>query len=372
MDINRILLGKSPFTDVSSRELAEQIDSKRRCEKKLPLWFSTPKIYYPPKLSIEQTSSEVTANFKSHLVTGTTLLDVTGGFGVDSYYFAKAGMSVVYAEISPALSEIAQYNAGVLGVSNIRFSQGNGIDLLNSEKSFDTIFIDPSRRVAAQKVFQLQDCEPNVPGNIDRLLKASKRLIIKTSPLLDLQAGLKELRNVTSIYILSVKNDCKELLWILDAEANASEPEIVCLLLNETQQEYKFKVSEEREFTLNEFSEPKGYLYEPDVALLKAGCFKLLCRDFNISKLHFNSHLYTSETVLSSFPGRSFVITQWGEYKRFMKTNKIHKANIIARNFPLSPVEIKKKHRLTDGGEDFLIFTTGAAGQLITILCRKV
>lgn len=365
-------MGKSPFNNVSSRELAEQIDSKRRCEKKLPLWFSTPRIYYPPKVSIEQTSSEVTARFKSHLVIGKSLLDVTGGFGIDSYYFAKSGMNVVHAEINPALSEIAQYNAGVFAVSNIHFYQGNGIELLNTGKSFDTIFIDPSRRIATQKVFQLQDCEPNVPGNIDKLLKAAKRLIIKTSPLLDLQAGLKELRNVTSIHILSVKNDCKELLWILDADATVSEPEIVCHLLNEVEQEYRFKISEERAFTLNEFSEPKKFLYEPDVALLKAGCFKLLCRDFNLSKLQLNSHLYTSETVLNSFPGRSFVITQWGEYKQFMKTNQIHKANIITRNFPLSPAEIKKKHRLTDGGEDFLIFTTGPEGQLITILCRKV
>ena len=371
-DINRILLSKSPFDNVSSRELAEQIDSKRRCEKKLPLWFATSGIYYPPKLAIEQASSETTAKFKSSLVRGKTLLDATGGFGIDSYYFEKAGMKVLHSEINSELSEIVQHNAQALGILNINFHQGDGLSLLNSGRSFDTIYIDPSRRVATQKVFQLQDCEPNVPGNIDMLLAASKRLIIKTSPLLDLQAGIKELRNITRIYVVSVKNDCKELLWILDSDSTASEPEIVCRTFNELEQEYRFKVSEERAFILKDFSEPQNFLYEPDVALLKAGCFKLLCQDFKINKLHLNSHLYTSEDLQSSFPGRKFMIKEWGEYKSFMKANHRQKANIITRNFPLSPPEIKKKHRIKDGGDDFLIFTTGPSGQLLTILCMKV
>jgi precorrin-6B methylase 2 len=371
-DINRILLRKSPFTDVSSRELAEQIDSKRRCEKKLPLWFSTPGIYYPPKLSIEQASSETTARFKSGVVTGKTLLDVTGGFGVDSYYFQKAGMKVTHSEINSELSDIVRHNAKVLGTPDITFYKGNGLNLLDSGKTFDTIFIDPSRRVAMQKVFQLKDCEPDVPGNIDKLLSASRRLVIKTSPLLDLQAGMKELKNITGIYVISIKNDCKELLWILDADATASEPEVICRIFNEEELEYRFKISEERSFHLNRFSEPQKFLYEPDVALLKAGCFKLICRDFGTDKLQLNSHLYTSETLNETFPGRKFRIMEWGEYKKFMKENKTGKANIISRNFPLSAPEIKKKHRIADGGDDFLIFTTGPAGQLLAIMCRKV
>lgn len=371
-DTTRILLSKSPYPDVSSRELAEQIDSKKRCEKKLPLWFSTPGIYYPPKLSIEQASSEITARFKATLAKGKTLLDLTGGFGVDSVYFAKAGIKVLHAEINPELSEIAKLNAQVLNAGNIDFYQGNGLDLLKSGESFDTIYVDPSRRVNTQKVFMLKDCEPDIPHNLDRLLSQSSRLIIKTSPLLDLQAGILELGAVTKIYILSIKNDCKEILWVLDADNRTIDPEIICHTFNDAEQEYQFRISGERSVTLNNFTEPLKFLYEPDVALLKAGCFKLIARDFELNKLHPNSHLYTSEILNKDFTGRKFLINQWGEYKSFMKRNKVKKANIISRNFPLNPPEIKKKHQLIDGGDDFLIFTTGPAGQHLVIQAQKI
>ena len=371
-DISRILLSKSPYPDVSSQELAGQIDSRKRCEKKLPQWYSTPGIYFPPKISIEQASSEVAARFKATLVTGSTLLDLTGGFGVDSYCFEKAGMKVSHAERNAELSEIAKHNAGVLKANRIAFYQGDGFDLLKPGISFDTIYVDPSRRVNTQKVFKLKDCEPDVPANLDFLLSKCSRLIIKTSPLLDLQAGIKELGKVDKIYIVSVKNDCKELLWVIDSDKSENEPEIICRSFNDGEQEYRFKISEERFETLSEYSPPLQYLYEPDVAVLKGGAFKLLCRDYHVLKLHQHSHLYTSEILEKNFPGRSFLVHGFGEYKHFMKANRLQKANIITRNFPLSPPEIKKKHHVTDGGEDFLLFTTGPSGQLMTIHTRKV
>lgn len=371
-DTSRILLSKSPFTGVSSRELAEQIDSKQRCEKKLPLWFSTPGIYYPPKISIEQASSEITARFKSTLVKGKTLLDLTGGFGVDSYYFEKAGMTVMHSEVNLELSEIAEHNAKALNAAAITFYKGSGLDLLNAGRFFDTIYIDPSRRVNTQKVFRLKECEPDIPENLSKILKSCSRLLIKTSPLLDIQAGLVELGNVSQIYIVSVKNDCKELVWVIDSDQQAPEPEIICHTFNEDEKEYRFKISEERAFVLTQFSEPLKYFYEPDVALLKAGCFKLISKDYSLLKLNINSHLYTSAELNEDFAGRKFIIDQWSDYKIFTKTNKLKKANIISRNFPLGNAEIKKKHRIKDGGDDFLIFTTGPAGQLLVVQCRKV
>lgn len=371
-DTTRILLSKSPFSNVTSGELAEQIDSKKRCEKKLPIWFSTPGIYYPPKISIEQASSEVTAKFKATLVKGKTLLDLTGGFGVDSYYFAKAGMQVWHAELNSELSAIAHHNAKILDVPAITFYQGNGLELLQKGQFFDTIFIDPSRRVNRQKVFQLKDCEPNIPQHLELLLKACSCLIIKTSPLLDLQAGLKELTNVKRIYIVSVKNDCKELLWILEPGNNSFEPEVICHTFGDEDHDYRFRASEERSLMLKEFSEPLKFLYEPDVALLKAGAFKLISKDFNILKLHTNSHLYTSVTLNAEFPGRKFMVEKWGDYKSFMKQNKLKQANVITRNFPLSPSEVKSRHHIADGSEQFLIFTTGPLGQLLAIQAQKV
>ena len=372
-DINRILLGKSNFPDVNTRELAEQIDSRKRCEKKLPLWFQTEGIYYPPKISVEQSSSEITAKFKAGLAIGESLIDLTGGFGVDCFYFQKNGFLVTHCEINRELSEISGHNARILGDNGTLFYTGDGLDLLGKNQFYDTIYVDPSRRINTRKVFKLQDCEPNVPANLENLKKKSARIIIKTSPLLDIQAGINELGNVNQIYILSIKNDCKELLWIIDPGDPATDTEVICHTFNnQIEGEYRFRISEERNFVLSNFSDPLNVIYEPDVALMKSGSFKLISRDFNVLKLNQHSHLYTSDYVREGFPGRTFKVDQYWDYKTFSKIKNIHKANVISRNFPLNPQQIKQKHAVKDGGDWFLIFTTGSFGQLIVIQCRKV
>ena len=372
-DINRILLGKSNFPDVNTRELAEQIDSRKRCEKKLPLWFQTEGIYYSPKVSVEQSSSEITANFKAGLAIGESLIDLTGGFGVDCFYFQKNGFLVTHCEINEELSEISGHNAKILGDNKTSFYAGDGLNLLGKNQFYDTIYVDPSRRINTRKVFRLQDCEPNVPAKLANFKNKSARIIIKTSPLLDIQAGLNELGNVNQIYILSIKNDCKELLWIIDPENPATDTEVICHTFNnQIEREYRFRLSEERNFILSNFSDPLNFIYEPDVALMKSGSFKLISRDFKVLKLHQNSHLYTSDYVQEGFPGRTFKVDQHWDYKAFSKIKNIYKANVISRNFPLNPQQIKQKHTINDGGDCFLIFTTGSSGQLIVIQCRKV
>ena len=370
-DVNRIALKKSPFADVSSRELAEQIDSKSRTEKKLPLWYLTPGIYFPPKLSIEQASSQVTAEYKSSLIKGGRLADLTGGIGVDSYYFSKRA-DVWHVELNGELSEIARYNARILGADNITFINDDSIRYLQtSAEKFDTIYIDPSRRVKTQKVFRLADCEPDVVSNLSLLLEKGSRVIIKTAPLLDLRAGLKELDHVKEIHVVSVKNDCKELLWILEKDFSG-EPQIICSTLNEERQEFRFTLSEERDFKIGTYAEPSGYIYEPDVALLKAGCFKLLTKAYTLDKMHPNTHLYTSKDLKDDFMGRKFQLLEKWEYKAFQASRPLIKANVICRNFPLSPEEVKKKNKLKDGGDDFLLFTTAPKDNLTVLHCKKV
>ena len=183
-DITRILLKKSPFENVTSKELAGQIESKVRCEKKLPTWFNSPGIYYPPRISIEQASSEETARYKSASLRGDNIIDLTGGFGVDSFYFAKEASNVIHCESNKELSEIAAHNASVLGITNIRFIQADGMAYLReTHEEFDTIYVDPSRRVNSRKVFRLADCEPDVASNLDLLRKKASRVLLKTSPL---------------------------------------------------------------------------------------------------------------------------------------------------------------------------------------------
>ncbi|MDB5121646.1 MAG: hypothetical protein JWN56_2864 [Sphingobacteriales bacterium] len=372
-DINRILLSKSPFAGINSKELAEQIDSKKRSEKKLPTWFNSSGIYYPPKISIEQSSSESTAAYKSSLIKGNSVIDLTGGLGVDSYYFSQKVPSVTHCELNEELSEIAKYNASILGTSNIDFVSGDGLAFLqNSDTVFDTIYLDPSRRVNSQKVFLLQDCEPDVVTNLDYLLSRAQRIIIKTAPLLDIQSGLKELKHVSEIHVVSVKNECKELLWIIDKEFDLPEPEIICVTVNDKDtKRYQFKISEEKAYNVERYSNPLNYIYEPDVSLLKSGCFKLISRDFEVLKLHQHTHLYTSNNQVD-FIGRTFRLKQQWSYKDFIKLKPVKQANIICRNFPINAVEVKKKHRLLDGGIEYLLFTTGSNNELLVLNCARI
>ncbi|KAA8485335.1 hypothetical protein BDE36_2123 [Arcticibacter tournemirensis] len=367
-DITHIALQKSPFPGLASAELAVQIDSKKRCEKKLPLWFATSGIYFPPKLNIEQASSELTAQYKSRLVKGNVVLDMTGGFGVDAFYFAKQCGMVYHIEQNDELSAIAEHNSSALGATNIRFLQTDSIHFLKSgAETFDTIYVDPARRIQTRKVFLLKDTEPDVVSHLPLLLSKASRIIIKTSPLFDIQSGLKELHNVSGIHIVSIKNDCKELLWIIDRDF-IGEPLITCTALGRpAPSSLTFRYSGEKQTQLSTFSDPQEYLYEPDVALLKAGCFKITASEFGLTKLHPNTHLYTSDRLNSAFIGRIFKVTGTIDYADFAKSKTPVKANISIRNFPLSVDALKKKHKLRDGGDKYLIFTTGAAGQRIVI-----
>jgi 16S rRNA G966 N2-methylase RsmD len=224
VDIPTLSLKKSPFPLVSSKELAEQIDSKKRCEIKLPRWFNSQGIYYPPKIAIEQASSEITAKYKAELMQGDELIDLTGGIGVDTLFFAMKAKSVTHCEINQELSEIAEYNSRIFGL-DINYIHSNGLDyLLTLNKTFSTIYIDPSRRISSKKVFMLKDCEPDIISNLQLLRNHSSRIIIKSAPLLDIQSSIKELKQVSSIHVVSIKNECKELLIIIDKEQDTDDP----------------------------------------------------------------------------------------------------------------------------------------------------
>ncbi|HEY1006227.1 MAG TPA: class I SAM-dependent methyltransferase, partial [Sphingobacteriaceae bacterium] len=253
-----IALKKSPFPGVSSRELAEQIDSKARAARKLPLWHATAGIFFPPRLSVEQSSSEATAEYKTSLIAPGRLIDLTGGFGVDSYYFSRRA-DVWHLEVNAELSEIARHNAEVLGARNITFIHGDGIAYLRSTaEKFDTIYVDPSRRVKTRKVFRLSDCEPDVVAELPLLFDRGSRIIIKTAPLLDISMGLEELRHVREIHVVSLRNDCKELLWVLE-EGYEGEPLIICAALDGETRLFRFRISDERNLHLASFSAPQTY-----------------------------------------------------------------------------------------------------------------
>lgn len=372
-DIMSVLLRKDIFEHVSSKELVQQIESKKKCKKKLPLWFKTPKIYYPEKLNIEQTSSEITAQYKAEIVKGKSLLDMTGGFGIDSYYFSKKIDTVSHVEIDVNLAQISQYNFEVLGAKNIQNFNADGLSFLSqSDKQFDWIYIDPSRRnLKKGKVVFLEDYTPNITTHKDLLFSKADNILLKTAPLLDLSAGMKTLKHVKEIHIVAVNNEVKELLWWLN-NGFMEEPIIKTINLKTNCREiFDFKTNEESQ-SASILSKPKKYLYEPNASLLKSGAFKLIGQRFKLEKLHQHTHLYTSDQYID-FPGRRFLISHVHPYnKSTMRAFAFQKANITTRNFPESVSSIRKKFKIKNGGDTYLFFFKNLENRNQFLVTQKI
>ncbi len=372
-DIVSVLLKKVSFEGVGTKELVQQIEAKKKCESKLPMWFHTHGIYYPDKLNIEQTSSETTAQYKANLVNGKSLIDLTGGYGVDDYFFSKKFEQVIHCEINKNLSEIAAYNYGILGVKNIQCFPENGLHFLEgSTQKFDWIYIDPSRRNDAKgKVFMLSDCLPDVPNNLSLLFDRGSNILIKTSPLLDFTIGKNELDSVKEIHVVAVKNEVKELLWILEKGYNGAINIKTINFNTERDEKFEFDWVDEKR-NISHFGAPQTYLYEPNAAILKSGAFKTVGNLYGLKKLHEHSHLYTSDALID-FPGRSFRIEKMIAYnKKAIQQLGIRKANVTTRNFPESVASIRKKHKLKDGGDVYLFFTTTNDGNYCVLQCSKI
>jgi len=367
-----LALQKNPFPTIDFKLILNQIEAKSKAKDKLPTWFATPNIIFPTKISVEQTSSETTARYKAALVSGNALLDASGGFGIDDYYFSKKIKKVIHCELNSELSTIVSHNFNALQTNNVECITGDSTDILNKlNQQFDYIYIDPSRRNDQKgKVFMLNDCLPNVPVLQDFYFNFTSNILIKTAPLLDITSGLNELKNVKSIHIVAVDNEVKELLW--EIEKNYVNP-ITIKTVN-----FSKKNTELFDFQLNNsnfsiYSLPQKYLYEPNSAIMKSGGFIEVANHFKLEKLHVNSHLYTSGNLID-FPGRIFEIIQSIPYSKNEMKNVLQgtKANITTRNFPDSVETIRKKWKINDGGNVYCFFTTDKNDNKIVLLCKKI
>lgn len=370
-DLTKLILKGSPFESVSIQEIAEQLLAKNSCEKKLPNWFNAENIYYPNKLNIEQTSSEITAKNKSDLVSGETFIDITGGFGVDAYFFSQKVTNITHCEINEELSVMVSHNFKTLKVKNITAYLGDGIEFLEkSKEKFDWIYADPSRRNdAKEKVFLLEDCLPNIPENLDLMFQRTNHILLKVSPILDLKSAINELNNVKEIHVVAVENEVKELLFLLEKNFTQNIDIKTINFNKEEIQTFDYSLSEEVSAT---YSEPKKYLFEPNAAILKAGAFQQISAHLKIDKLHQHSHLYTTDNLID-FPGRRFKIKDCISYdkKQLLQLIPSKKANIATRNFPETVAQIRKKTGLKDGGSEYLFFTTDISNKHLVIICEK-
>lgn len=365
-DEQALLLKHKTIFDVPASLVAWQISGRRKAQIKIPLYYNTQDILYPAGLSLEQSSSEETAIFKAYVLEAnlksrTTLVDLTGGFGIDTFFLSKSFEHVTCVEPNAELIEYTQHNHQLLGAENIGHVNTSAEDFLTSlSQKVDCFFIDPARRTASyKKVFRFADCEPNVIGLLPKIFSHSDYVMIKAAPLLDLLEGIRELKHVTHVWVVAVKNEVKELLFL--CEKNLSiEPAISAVNLESNHEPFEFKSSDEKQ-TQSHFSDPLQYLYEPNASILKAGAFKLVGKHFGLAKLSANTHLYTSDTLVDTFPGRIFKVESLikSNPKEVSAKFPDQKANVVTRNYPLTPVELKKKLNLQDGGDKYLMGCSG-------------
>lgn len=349
-----IALEASKYPSLDIPKLVSQINARQKLTDKMPHWVDNNQVFFPPSLALEQSSSEDTAHFKASLVHG-KIADLTGGMGLDSYAFAKAGCEVFYIERQAELAQITQYNHQKLKAGTITHLTGDSLTWLKDQtEEFDYLYIDPARRdKSGNKVVLLQDCEPNSLELIPYISNKT-RLLIKTSPLLDLDRGIKELQGVEKIYIVCLKNEVKELLFLKSSQST-EDPEIEVIELN-AENSLLFKSRKSTEVnTAIPLSDTLNYLYEPHAGILKAGFFKSAGE--GMYKIASNTHLYTSKELHTKFAGRTFEVLAMGslDKKWIQSVLPGMKANISTRNFPIGADEIRKKIQLKDGGE-FTIF----------------
>lgn len=373
-DITQLAFKKELVKGLENRFVLEQLYGKQKAKTKLPFLFEKSTILYPAKVSVEQSTSETVATWKSNLVTGERMLDMTGGFGIDSYHFAKKVKQLTYIEQQTSLFKTVQHNFQQLAVDNIICHNTNAIEFLSeTEEKFDWIYLDPARRdEAGNRKIGLAGYTPNMMEIKGLLLQKSENILLKTSPMLDIQQAIQQLESVISVYVVGLQNEVKELLFVLSKKA---KPDIKfhCINLNKNGVSPTYTptniIGKEVSYEL-----PQKYLYEPNATILKAGLFQEIALDFELHKLHPNTHLYTSESLHPDFPGRIFICEATVSYqaKQLKKYLSDQQANITTRNFPYSVAQMRKKLKLKEGGDQYLFGATLLDDGLKVLVCRKL
>lgn len=360
-DPAQLLFAYSGKTDFDLKAAVQQIQSRQKAKQKLPSWTANQDLLFPVSLSLEQASSEETARFKSALVNGKTMIDLTGGFGVDTFFLSENFQKAIYCERDGELAAIVRHNFDLIKPGKFEIVEGDSLAYFSkSDEVFDLTYIDPARRGEHnQKLFKLADCEPDIVSNWSLLQSKSNAILIKASPMLDIKQALLEIPEIQKVWIISIKNEVKEVLLLWEKGKEGGERIIQAVdLQSDGQKGFSFTYEEE-ESSESIFGEVVKYLIEPYASVLKAGAFRSFGKRFGLKKLHPNSHLYACEDLPEKIPGRIFEVIQEisnpkKELKQLFPAGKV---NVITRNYALSSDELKKKYKLQDGGKEFLIGT---------------
>ena len=388
-DVRRLALQGTKGPEVDLTFVLEQIAGRQKAKTKLPSWAAVDGIVWPPHLSMEQCSSEQTARYKALIAgKGALIVDLTAGFGVDMAFISQGFQRAIHVERQAPLCAVSSQNYKLLGLNHIEVVCADGVDYLHQMDHADLIYLDPARRDDhGARTYGIADCTPNVLALRDELLQKADRVMLKLSPMLDWRKAVEDLGHVSEVHIVSVNNECKELVVVLEVRGKRSEVReytvnCVNLLSNGGKEELKFS---DADISLTSHLSPltsiphlspltSCFLYEPNASIMKAGCFAALAQRFGVQQLDKNSHLFVADHDISDFPGRRFVIEKTTSMnKRELKAalNDIDRANITVRNFPMSVAELRKRLKLKDGGDCYLFATTLADNQHQLFLCRK-
>lgn len=370
-DVRQLAFLGKKFPEVDMAYALDQIAGRQKARTKIPSWAAIDGIVYPPHISMEQCSSEQTARYKAQIAgKGAKMVDLTAGFGVDMAFMSDGFKEAIHVEQQPQLCAISSENYKRLGMHHIQVVCSDGVEYLHQMEHADLIFIDPARRDQhGGRTYGIADCTPNVLEIIDEMLEKADRVMIKLSPMLDWQKAVSDVGHVSEVHIVSVGNECKELLLIV--EKTEAPFKIYCVNDDSI---FSYTLNDE----IGDFCEKPtspAYLYEPNASVMKAGCFDLISKRFGISQPDANSHLFISDKAIENFPGRGFIIDRICTMnKRELKEalTGIDKANIATRNFPLSVADLRKRLKLKDGGEVYIFATTDAKKGHLLMVCRKI
>ena len=370
-DVRRLALQGAKYPEVDMHDALEQIAGWQKARTKIPSWAACEGLVYPPHLSMEQCSSEATAIYKARIAgKGRLFVDLTAGFGVDAAFIARGFQQAVTIEQQANLCAVTAENYKRLGLNHVEVRCGNGADYLHTMEHADLIFIDPARRDEhGGRTYGIADCTPNILELREELLHKADRVMVKLSPMLDWRKAVEDLKKVSEVHIVSVDNECKELLLVM---TETTKPlQVFCI--NDDQE---FVFSPDLTQSPSQLPMPSSFhfLYVPNASIMKAGCFGELAIRFQMAPLDKNSHLFISDREVPDFPGRCFVVDKMTSMnKRELKEalTGIRQANIAVRNFPLSVVELRKRLKLQDGGDIYIFATTVADKGHQLLICHK-
>ena len=370
-DVRRLALQGAKYPEVDMHEALEQIAGWQKARTKIPSWAACEGLVYPPHLSMEQCSSEATAIYKARIAgKGRLFVDLTAGFGVDAAFIAKGFQQAVTIEQQANLCVVTAENYKRLGLNQVEVRCGNGVDYLHTMEHADLIFIDPARRDEhGGRTYGIADCTPNILELREELLHKADRVMVKLSPMLDWRKAVEDLKTVTEVHIVSVDNECKELLLVL---SETTKPlQVFCI---NDEQEFVFSPDLVQSRSQSPMPSSFRFLYVPNASIMKAGCFGELAMRFQMVPVDKNSHLFISDREVPDFPGRRFVVDKMTSMnKRELKEalTGIRQANIAVRNFPLSVIELRKRLKLQDGGDMYIFATTVADKGHQLLICHK-